>query len=164
MPTHQTRIELQEVPLRACCFQNGFCVNTDFVEDDGKLVHKCDINVALTVFNNLRGFRDLNARSSMYACIYNEFINLCNNVQRFFIHTRNNFRNRFKTMHFIARIDTFRRIANLEIHTAFQTRFLFKNGHTNVFRYPRIDRRFKYNNATFYKVSTQNTACSFNGR
>jgi len=48
------RAELQEIPIGACRFQHGGDVETQLAEDDRKLVHQRDVEIALRVLYHLR--------------------------------------------------------------------------------------------------------------
>ena len=65
VPSDKPRTEWQEVPLGTGGFKYGFCVDAEFVEDDGKFIHKGNVNVALGVFDDLCRFCHLDARSQM---------------------------------------------------------------------------------------------------
>lgn len=59
--THEPRPERQEIPLAAGGFQHVEGVDTQSIEDDRQFVHQGDIEVALSVFDDLRGFGHLQA-------------------------------------------------------------------------------------------------------
>ena len=64
----------------------------------------------------------------------------------------------------IAGVDSFRRIANLEINTALQAGFTLDNRQTYIFCYARINSRFKDYNRTFGQISANSLACTNNRR
>ena len=53
MAADQTRLELQEVPLRSRGFKHLSGVEADPVEDDRQLIHQGDVQIALRVFDHL---------------------------------------------------------------------------------------------------------------
>ena len=57
----EARTKRQEVPLRSGGLEHLERVDADLVEDQRKLVHQRDVEVALRVLDDLRGFGDLDA-------------------------------------------------------------------------------------------------------
>ena len=66
--THKTRTEWKEIPFAASCLKHGLCINPHFIKDNGKLIYKCDIDIALGVFDDLRGLCDLYAFCLVRTC------------------------------------------------------------------------------------------------
>ena len=60
MPTDQAGTEVQKVPLGSRRFENLGGVDADFVEDHRQLIHQRNVQVALSVFDDLGGLGDFN--------------------------------------------------------------------------------------------------------
>jgi hypothetical protein len=58
--SHQSGLERQEVPFRTRGGQDIVRVDAEFAEQQGKLVDEGDVDVALGVLDDLRGFGDAN--------------------------------------------------------------------------------------------------------
>ena len=158
MPTYQSRTEPECIPFRIHAIHHFVGVNAHAVKYHSQFVHKGDVDIALTVFHNLNSFCSFDAGHRVGAYFNHKIINLLNDFQRFFIHTRNDFANVFQSMHFIARIDTFRRIAYLKVHPAFQSGCSFQNRNANVFCDARINSGFIHHNRAFDQISANNFA------
>ena len=119
MSAHKPRHKFQEIPLRPGSLKHRFGVNVHLVKNHGQLIHKRNIDISLTVFDNLRRLGHLDRFRPVYACIHHQFIYFGNRVKRLLIHTRYNLRDGFQPMHLVARVDTLRRITNLKVNAAF---------------------------------------------
>ena len=60
MATDKTRTEWKEIPFGAGCLKHGLCINPHFIKYD-RVIYKGDIDIALGVFDDLRGLCDLYA-------------------------------------------------------------------------------------------------------
>jgi hypothetical protein len=58
----QPGAEWQEIPLAARGEQHLFGVDAEAVEEQRELVDQCDVDVTLSVFDDLGGFRHADAR------------------------------------------------------------------------------------------------------
>ena len=56
-----------------------------------------------------------------------QLVHLSHSIKRFGIATGDDFLNGFEPVDFVTGVDTFRAVANLEVHTAFQPGFFFQN-------------------------------------
>ena len=96
---------MQKIPFCPCRTQHGLGINSHLVKDDGKLVHKRDIDVALAVLNDFRSLRNLNALGAMDARFHDEAVDLRDVFERFRIHARDDLHDAFESMFLVARID-----------------------------------------------------------
>ena len=71
MTSYKSRDEIKEIPLCSCCFKNSFGINSHLVENDGKLIHKGNIDISLAVLYNLCCFSNLDGLSSVNTCFNN---------------------------------------------------------------------------------------------
>jgi len=142
VPSYQTRIEFQKVPFGSGSFQHIVSIDTYTAENNGKLIHQGNIDITLSILNNLCRFSNFYIRCTMDARFYYKLIYFGHNIQSFWIATRNNLNRVGQSMHLFSRIDTLRRIAVFKIYAGFQSAYLFQNGKAVVFRTARIDRRF----------------------
>src|SRR3954453_3437019 len=58
---HKSGTKRKEIPFRPGGVQNFHCIDAYFVENDGQLVHQCNVKVPLSILNHLCGFSDLDA-------------------------------------------------------------------------------------------------------
>ena len=130
------------------------------MEDHGQLIHKCDIDIALAVLDHLGCFRYLDGFRTVHTCFYHQLIDLCHGIQRLRIHTGNDLGNGLQAVYLIARIDTLRRIPDLKVCAAFQSRFLLQDRNTDFFSHAGIYGGFKYHNAALCQIASQDPACS----
>ena len=79
----EPRPERQEIPLGSGSLQHLDRVDADLVEDQRKLVHQRDVEVALRVLDHLGRFGDLDAARAMHAGGDDASVNRCNPLERF---------------------------------------------------------------------------------
>ena len=59
---HKARTESQRIPLRIHTRQDLICIDLHLIADHGDLIHKCDIDIPLTVLNHLYCLSGFNGR------------------------------------------------------------------------------------------------------
>ena len=123
MPSYEAGVELQEIPLRPRRLQHGLGIDTHLIEDDGKLIHKGDVDVSLAILNDLGSFGDLDAGSPVYARLDDQLIHMGNFLQGLRVHPGDNFGNGLQSVYLIAGVDALRRIAHFEVHATFESGF-----------------------------------------
>ena len=69
VPADQPGSKRQEIPLRSCGFEHFGRVQVHLVEQQRKLVHERDVEVALRVLDHLGGLRDLDRRRAVDASV-----------------------------------------------------------------------------------------------
>ena len=116
--SYKAREKVQEIPFGASRLKNRLRINPKLVENNGEFIHKRNINISLAVFNYLGRLRHFNGISPVYSGFHYKLIYLCYSIQRLFVHPGNNLHNRFQAVNLVAGVNTFRRIAYFEIHTA----------------------------------------------
>ena len=87
MTAYKAWPEVQEIPLCSRSLENGECIDSHLVENDGKLVHEGNIDIPLAVLNDLCRFCDLYALSPVDTGLYNKFVDFCDRIKSLFIHT-----------------------------------------------------------------------------
>ena len=115
MAAHQPGPERQEVPLGPCGNQYLFRVDVHALEDHGELVHEGDVDIALRVFDDLCGFRDLDAGRLVRAGGYDACVDRIDEISHFRRRTRCHFQYRGQAMFLVARIDALRAVADEKI-------------------------------------------------
>ena len=90
---HQTRGKLHKIPFGACGFENGLCVNTHPVKHNRQLIHKGDVNIPLTVLNNLSRLSYPDALCPVHTGLYYHAVNLRHCIQSFSVHAGYNLDN-----------------------------------------------------------------------
>ena len=51
--TNKTRAKWNEIPFAASRLKDGISINPNFIKDDGKLINKSNVNIALSAFREL---------------------------------------------------------------------------------------------------------------
>ena len=156
--SNQAREERKEIPFCPRRIQYGLGIDAQLVKNNGKFVHKSDINISLTVFNYLGRFRHLDGIGTVYSGFHHQLIYFCNGIQRLFIHAGYYLHDRLQTMHLVPGVDTLRGIAHLKINPAFQARFLFHNGNTDFLGYSGIYGGFEHHDASLHQITSHGTA------
>ncbi len=59
MTTHKAWTEWQEIPFRSGSLKHFERINPHAIEDDSQFVNQCDVEVSLSVLDDLRCFGDL---------------------------------------------------------------------------------------------------------
>ena len=158
MAADQARTERQEIPLGAGRFQHFQRVDADFVENDGKFVHQRDIQITLGVFDHLGRFRDLDAGRAVDACGDDRFIQLGNQFQGVGIVAGHHLGDGRQGAFLVARIDTLRREADVEIFFPLQAGMFFENGNADFFGRARIHGRLENDDGAFFHVQANRLA------
>ena len=161
MSSYQAREKFQEIPLCPCRFQHCLRIDSHFMKNNGQFIHKCNVNIPLAVFDHLCRFGYFDGFRTVDSGLHHEFIYLCHRIQRLLVHPGHDLGNRLQPVYFVPGIDPFRRIADLEIHAAFQPGFLLQNRNANIFRHSGIYRGFEYDNGALRQILSQQTACPF---
>ena len=160
MPTHQSWVKFDEVPLRRGCFYGVVCIDTHSVENLGQLVHKGDVHVSLRVLDDLRGLGHAYRRSLMRTIYQHRIVNSVNDISNLRRRTRSNFLNLLNRVFLVTRIDTLGRVACIEIGVKLQARDLLNHGQAFLFGNTRVNSRFVNNDVTFRDNFTHRGACS----
>ena len=118
---YQSRLEFQEIPFGSCSLQDRLGIDSHLMEDDGKLVHKSNVNIPLAVLNDLGSLCHLDGLCTMDACSHYQRVDIGHFIQCLCIHTGYDLHDGFQTMYLITGIDALRGIADFKVHTAFQS-------------------------------------------
>jgi hypothetical protein len=137
--TDEARIEFLEIPLGRRGGQNIAGIDIEMFEQRRKLVHECDVEIALGILDDLGGFSDLDRRSAVNAGFYHRAIHIGDDAQRSLVLARYDLGDGFEAMLLVAGIDALRRIADGEIRPAAQTRSALKQWHALLFDRAGID-------------------------
>ena len=113
--TNKTRPKSKSIPLSIHTFDNFIGIYAHTVEYHSKLIHKSNVNITLTVFNNLNSFSCFNIGNGVCTNFDNKIINSFDLFKRLVITSRNNFLDIFKSVNLVTRVNSFGRIANLKI-------------------------------------------------
>ena len=149
MTTHESRTEREEVPFGAGSFQHITGVDTHLIEYLRKLIHKSNVDIALTVFNYLGGFGHFHCRRQMCTGGDHACVNLIHIHPNLSSGTGCHFLDMLYSVQLVARIDAFGTITGKEIDIELQTRNLFYYRNTFILRHTRIHRRFINNDISF---------------
>ena len=91
---HQARLKVKEIPFGACRFDYFCRIKPHFVEDDGKLVHKGDVDIAPRILDDLCRLGDAGARRFENSSINHTAVDRGECGQRIWRIAGNNFHNR----------------------------------------------------------------------
>ena len=111
-------MELEEVPLGAGRIEDVFGANALFVEDDREFVHQRDVEIALGVFDDLRGLGDHDVWCAMHTDLDDGGVGVGHAFEHIGILTCHDLDDFFERVLAIARIDALGAVAEEEINTA----------------------------------------------
>ena len=118
-PTRPGR-EAQEIPFGPGRRQHVARRDPKPIEDDRKLVHQRDVEIALGVLDDLGRLGDLDRRRPMNTGADDAAIHRGDPLQGLVVLARDDLRDRLEAMFAVAGIDPLRRVAELEIGTLFE--------------------------------------------
>ena len=106
--TYQTGTERKEIPLGASSFQNVKGINTHLIEDLGKFVYECDVDISLAILNNLGCLCHLDSGSKVGTSSNHRRVNLIDVLTNLRGRTRGYLLNVLYCVLFVTWVDTFR--------------------------------------------------------
>ena len=106
MSSNESRSESKCIPFCIHSCKHFISIDLEFVADDGNLVHECDVDISLTVLNNLYRLSRLDVGYEERARLDDDVINLLYLLCRFLIHSGNDLANIRQCMYPVSRIDT----------------------------------------------------------
>jgi len=142
MSAHKPGTEWQEIPFGACGLQHGLGVDTHFIEDEGEFVDQRDIDVALGVLDDLGRFRNLDAGCFVGTDGDDLVVDRIDQIGHFRRGTCCHFFDSSDAMLLVARVDTLRAVAGVEILVELEAGEFFEDGNAIFFGGARVDRRF----------------------
>ena len=163
VPAHKAGTEGQEVPFAASGFKHFKSVDAQSAKDNGKLVHKGDVEVALGVFNHLGSLGHLDAGGPVDARRDHGTVDLHQQIGGGLVRAGNDLGDGFKGMHLVAGIDAFRRVADGEVLAKRKAGLALKDGHADFFGQAGIDGGFVHHHAAFAHMLTNGFACAHHG-
>ncbi len=143
MSADEPRRERQKIPFRGGRRQHLAGRNAEPVEDDRQFVHQRDVEVALRILDNLRGFGDFDRRGAMQAGLDDPAIDRGDPLQRLLVLAGDDLDDGFEPVPLVAGIDALGRIAELEIDPLPQPRGLGEQRPAHLAGKPGINRRFE---------------------
>ena len=160
MPAHEAGAKGQEVPFRAGRLEDFQGVDADFMEDDRQLVHQRDIEVALRVFDHLRGFGHLDRAGAMHAGRHDAAVDLGDAIQRRGRIPRDDLHDPGQRVLLVARVDALRRIPDEEILLPFQAGMAFELRDADFFGGAGIDRGLEHDDGAAPQVLPDMGTCA----
>ena len=118
--TYETWAQIDEVPFAAGSFYDIIGIDAHCIENLGKLVHKCNVHVSLTILNYLAGLSDLDARCLMGTIYQHAIVNAIHEAGNLWCRARGDFLDFLYRMKLVTRIDTFWAVASKKIHVVLQ--------------------------------------------
>jgi hypothetical protein len=115
MTADQAGPERQEVPLAAGRLQHFLRVDAEAVEDQGQLVDQRNVDVALCILDDLRGFSDLDARCTVRAGRDDRAVQRIDEIRDFGRRAGCHLADRREAVLLVAGIDAFRAVAGIEV-------------------------------------------------
>ena len=149
---HQPGAERQKVPFGFRRLQHFRRVDSDLIENDGQLIHKRDIKVSLGVLDDLGGFCYLDAGGTVYARRDNRFVQICDFLARGTVVAGDDFDDIRQCVLLIARIDTLRGVAYMEVSPPFHARGPLQHGYADLFGRAWIHGRFVDDNGALFQL------------
>ena len=163
MAAHHAWTERQKIPLAARSFEHLNSIDTQPIENHGKLVHESDIKVALAVFNDLSSLCNFQTGSLPSSCLNNTFIDVIYRFSHFISAATGDFLNRGQRIDFVTWVDAFWTVTTVKVLIEFEARFPLKDWHTNFLSATRVHRRFIDHDRTCPHCSA-NCLAGFNDR
>src|ERR1700681_4796988 len=121
--TDQTWPKWQKVPLRTSGLQHFLGVYAEPFEYKGKFVDQRDVDVALRIFDDLRGLRHANATHLVRAGGHDRAVELVDEDRRGPRRAGRDLADRAQTMFLVTGIDALRAVADKEISIEPQARY-----------------------------------------
>ena len=136
--------EGQEVPLGAGRGEHVPGIDTHAVEDEGKLVHQRDVEVALGVLDHLGRFRHPDGRGPVDAGRNHGLVDAGDDVERRLVLRGHDLRDPGEGVLPISGVDPLRRVADREVRSAREPRRLLQHRDALLLRHPGVDRRLEH--------------------
>ena len=140
MASDQSGGEGQKILLCPCGGEHIRGVDAKGMEDRRKLVHERNVEVALGVFDDLRGLRDFDGGRSVDARLDHGPIDRRDEVEAARILPGHDLEDRLEPVVFVARIDALGRIAHREVAPVDEAGMLFQERYAFVLGGAWIDR------------------------
>ncbi len=151
MSAHQSRREIQEVPLGAGGVQDFAGVDVEVIEDDGRLVHQRNIQVALRILDDLRGLSHLDRTGTVHTGCHHRAIDLCHQIKRRGIRAGHDLHDIAKRVLLVAGINALRTVAHREIHAQLEARFTLEDRDADFLGDAGIDGRFVHHHVAAFE-------------
>ncbi len=151
MTADETGGEGQEIPFGPGGAQDFGGPQAEAVEDQGQFVHQGDVDVALDVFDDLRGFSDLDGGGTVKANLNDFVIDARHTVKGCGVLARDDLGDFFQRVQLVARVDAFGGIAELKVDALFQAADFRQGRAADIFGDAGIDGRFKHDHITFFQ-------------
>ena len=142
MAADETGLEAQEVPLGARSAQYLVSSEPDTIANQSELVHERDVQIALHVLQRLGCLGNTNRGCPIHAGIDHGFVHASDSLKRLLVLSSDDLDNRLEGVCAIPRIDSLRRVAELEPCPAHEPAGPFQRRSANVLGHPRVDGRF----------------------
>ena len=136
--------EGMEVPLGAGRREHVAGVDVHPVEDQGQLVHQCDVEIALRVLDHLRRFRHPDPGDAVNPGGDHGFVDAGDDVQGRRVLPGHDLRDAGKGVLPVAGVDALRRVPDREVRPARESRRLFEHRDAVLLRRSGIDRGFEH--------------------
>ena len=158
MAAHQPRAKTQCIPLGVHAVHNFVGIDSNFFKDLRRLVHECYIDIPLAVFYQLDRFSSFDGGDREGTGVNDPVVDALYLCQCFRVHARNDFSDGAQRMDFVARIDAFRRISDLEVCAALQSTFLLQDRQTELLCHAGVDRALIDHRCAQLQVTPHRTA------
>ena len=153
----ESRREGQEIPLGAGCGEHVPGVDAQTGENEGKLVHQRDVEVALGVLDHLGCFRHPDVRGPVDPRRDHGLVDAGDDVERRLVRCGHDLRDPGEGVLPIAGIDPLRRITDRKVRPAREPRSLLQHRDALLLRHSRIDRRFEHDDVAPVETPTHGT-------
>ena len=141
VPTDEARAESEEVPLRAGCQQHVFGVDAEPVEEHGELVDQGDVDIALSVLDDLGSLGDLDRGGAVGASGDDGAVESVNKVGHLRGGAGRHLDDRGQAVLAVTRVDPLRAVTDEEVAVEDQPGDLLEDRHALLLGCTRVDRR-----------------------
>src|SRR6266852_6126729 len=148
----QAGAEREKVPFGSGRLENLEGIDAYAIEDDRQFVNQCDIQVSLSVLDDLGRFGDLDARDGVHAGLDYGAIEIDDLVERFGCIARDDLYDGLEPVFLVAGVDALGRVADIEIREPDLPGIFFKHRNADFLGRARVDGRFIYHGRTLFHV------------
>ena len=133
VPSHESGAVFQEVPLRSGGFEHVAGVDSETVKNEGELVHKRDVDVALSVLDCLRGLGHLDAGGEVGSGFDDAAVDSVHKGGGLGRASAGHLFNCFKRVDLVARIDALGAVSAVKVYVELQSRRPLEHGYAVFF-------------------------------
>ena len=122
------------------------------IEDERELVHQRDVEIALRVLDDLRGFGDLDRRRAVHARGDDRAVDARDALERLLVLARDDLHDLLERVLLVAGVDALGRVAEEVVDAVLEPALLVEDRAAHFFGDARVDRRFEHDDVALLEV------------